>query len=361
MKIAVGFGPAGDDWEAAVSWVLEAERLGVDSAWTGEAWGYDAATPIAYVAARTSKIRLGTSILQVPARTPANIGMTALSLASMSRDRFLLGLGVSGPQVVEGWYGVPFDPAITRLREAVEIIRLVTRGDRVAYDGTVYRLPLPGGEGKALRSGAPARHVPIHLATLAPRSLEMAGEIADGWIASSFMPDHAAAFFDSIRAGAERAGREFRDVDLQAGGVVCFSDDLPEVIAARKPGFAFEMGAMGSAGRNFYNRAYARQGYGELTARVQALWREGRRTEAAAAIPDDFVLKSNLLGTDDMVRARIRVYRDAGVTTLRVQPAGETLAKRVETLGRLVALVREVDAETAAEPPSREPDAAAFA
>lgn len=348
MKIAVSFGPANDDWEQAAAWVLEAERLGVDFAWTGESWGYDAATPVAFMAARTSRIRLGTSILQVPARTPANIAMIALSLASMSKDRFVLGLGASGPQVVEGWYGVRFNPAVTRIREAVDIVRIVARGERLAYRGKVYELPLPGGEGKPLRSAARPREIPIYLATLTPRSLEMTGEVADGWIASSFMPDHAGAFFDHIKVGAERAGRKLTDIDLQAGGVVAFSDDLDQIIAVRKPGFAFEMGAMGSRDHNFYNQAYQRQGYAELARNVQDLWFEGRREEAAKLIPDEFVLKSNLLGTDAMVKQRIRVYRDAGVTTLRAQPEGKTFSERVETLGRLVDLVREVNAEARA-------------
>jgi F420-dependent oxidoreductase-like protein len=345
MKIAVSFGIANDDWERAAAWVQEAERLGVDFAWTGESWGYDAATPVAFMAARTSSIGLGTSILQVPARTPANIAMTALSLASMSKDRFFLGLGASGPQVVEGWYGIRFNPALTRVREVVEIVRMVTKGERLVYKGKVYELPLSGGEGKPLRSAAKPRDIPIYLATLTPRSLEMTGEIADGWLASSFMPDHAEAFFQHIRAGAERAGRKLTDIDLQAGGVVAFSDDLEEVIAVRKPGFAFEMGAMGSREHNFYNQAYRRQGYVELAERVQALWLDGRREEAAKLIPDEFVLKSNLLGTEAMVKQRIRVYRDAGVTTLRAQPDGKTFSERVETLGRLVDLVREIDAE----------------
>jgi alkanesulfonate monooxygenase SsuD/methylene tetrahydromethanopterin reductase-like flavin-dependent oxidoreductase (luciferase family) len=173
----------------------------------------------------------------------------------------------------------------------------------------------------------------------------MTGELADGWIASSFMPEHAGVFVDAIRRGAERAGRSFADLDLHAGGVVAFSDDLDRLIAPRKPGFAFEIGAMGSPGRNFYKNAYARQGYADLAERVQALWLERRRDEAAALIPDEFVITSNLLGTDDMVRQRIRVYRDAGVTTIRVSPAGETPLERLETLGRFMRLVNEVNAE----------------
>jgi F420-dependent oxidoreductase-like protein len=345
MRVGIGIGGGQGDWDEMASFLQEAEQLGVDSAWTSEAWGFDAFTPLAYLAARTSRIKLGTSIAQAGTRTPAVLAMTALTLASLSEDRFILGLGTSGPQVIEGWHGIPFARAVTRLRETVEIVRMATRGERVTYDGQVYQLPRPGGEGRALKAGAPPRPVPIYLATLGPRSLDMTGELADGWIASSFMPEHADVFFDPIRRGAERAGRTFADLDLHAGGVVAFSDDLDKLIAARKPGFAFEIGAMGSPRQNFYKDAYARQGYPELAERVQALWLERRRDEAVALIPDEFVIKSNLLGTDEMVKQRIRVYRDAGVTTIRAAPAGDTLAERLETLGRFVRLVEAVNAE----------------
>ncbi|MGE3598964.1 MAG: LLM class F420-dependent oxidoreductase [Dehalococcoidia bacterium] len=347
MRVGIGIGGGRDGWTAAAEYVQEAERLGVDSAWSSEAWGFDALTPLAYMAGRTSRITLGTSIVQAGTRTPAVVAMTALTLASLSEGRFILGLGTSGPQVIEGWHGIPFQRAVTRMRETVEIVRMAVRGERVAYQGTVYQLPLPGGQGRALRAGAPPRaDIPIYLATLGPKSLEMTGEIADGWIASSFMPDHGAVLIDRIRAGAEQAGRRFADLDLHAGGVVAFADDVERLIPPRKPGFAFEIGAMGSPRQNFYKDAYERQGYADLADRVQALWLAGQRDEAAALIPDAFVLKSNLLGTEAMVKERIRVYRDAGITTLRVSPAGESAAERLETLGRLMDLVREVNAET---------------
>jgi alkanesulfonate monooxygenase SsuD/methylene tetrahydromethanopterin reductase-like flavin-dependent oxidoreductase (luciferase family) len=174
----------------------------------------------------------------------------------------------------------------------------------------------------------------------------MTGELADGWIASSFMPEHAAVFLDEIRAGAEAAGRSFDEIERQAGGVVEFGDDLDALIAPRKPGFAFEMGAMGSPEHNFYRDAYVRQGYGELTEEVLRLWLDRRRDEASALIPDEFVIKSNLLGTNEMVAARIRTYRDAGITSLRVAPAGKTMAERLETLGRFVDIFNTVSAET---------------
>jgi alkanesulfonate monooxygenase SsuD/methylene tetrahydromethanopterin reductase-like flavin-dependent oxidoreductase (luciferase family) len=229
------------------------------------------------------------------------------------------------------------------MRETVEIVRRAIRGERLEYKGRIYELPLPGGEGKAIRSAAPPQPgVPIYLATLAPRSLEMTGEIADGWLGTSFMPDHARVFTDHLAAGAARVGRSLAALDLQAGGFVAFGDDAARLIPARKPGLAFTLGAMGSRQHNFYNDAFRRAGYEEVAREVQHLWLDGRREEAATRVPDELVLKTNLLGTDAMVRARLLAYRDAGITTLRVEPAGEGLAARLATLGRLLDLVRAV-------------------
>jgi F420-dependent oxidoreductase-like protein len=343
MRVAISLRLANDDWAAATAYVVEAERLGVDVVWSAEAWGHDAVTPLGFLAARTSRIRLGTGIMQAGTRTPALIAMTAMSLASMSGDRFILGLGVSGPQVIEGWHGIRFERPITRLRETVDIVRRAVRGERVEYKGAVYELPLPGGEGKALRSSArPRPDIPVYLATLAPRSLEVTGAIADGWLGTSFMPEHARVFLDHLAAGAARAGRSLAALDLQAGGVVAFGDDIERLVAARRPGLAFTLGAMGSRQHNFYNDAFRRAGYEDAAAEVQRLWLEGRRDEAAARVPDELVLGTNLLGTEAMVRRRLRAYRDAGITTVRVEPASQNVEERLATLGRLMDLVREL-------------------
>lgn len=349
MQVAIGFGAVNDDWETAVTYAVEAERLGVAMAWSAEMWGYDGATPLAYLAAKTTRLRLGTGILQVGARTPALTAMTAMSLASLSHDRFLLGLGVSGPQVIEGWHGVRFDRPLQRLRETIEIVRMVARGERLSYSGSTYQLPLPGGEGKALKSIArPRPNIPIYLATLGPKMLELTGEVADGWLGTSFIPEHAAMFFDPIAKGAERAGRSLAQIDLQvAAGFVAFSDDVERLIAARKPGLAFTLGAMGSRAHNFYNDVYRRAGYEEVAVEVQDLWLSGKREEATARVPDELVLKTNLIGTEDMVRDRLRVYRDAGVNTLRVEPDGQTLDERMTNLARLIELLREVEVGSA--------------
>jgi F420-dependent oxidoreductase-like protein len=346
VRVAISLRLASDDWGAVSDWVTEAERLGVDCVWSAEAWGHDAMTPLAFLAARTSRIALGSGIVQAGTRTPALVAMTAMTLTSMSGGRFRLGLGVSGPQVIEGWHGIRFDRPVRRMRETVDIVRMICRGERATYRGEVYELPLPGGEGKALRSAArPRPGIPIYLATLAPRSLELTGEIADGWLGTSFMPEHATVFTEPLARGAARAGRALRDLDLQAGGTVAFGDDLARLVGPRKPGLAFTLGAMGSRQHNFYNEAFQRAGYRELALEVQHLWLDGRREEAAARVPDELVLRTNLLGTEDMVRARIRAYRKAGITTLRVEPASDQLDQRVATLGRVMDLVRAIDAE----------------
>src|SRR5207245_7312510 len=345
MKLAIQFGvstyaSSNEDWASALTYAVEAERLGVDIAWTAETWGYDGATPLAYLAAKTTKLRLGTGIMQVGTRTPAMTAMTAMALASLSGDRFILGLGVSGPQVIEGWHGVRFARPLQRLRETVEIVRKVTRGERLVYHGEVYHLPLPEGEGKALTSSVPPRpDLPIYLATLGPKRLELTGELAEGWLGTSFIPEHASMFFDPIATGAAHAGRSLADLDLQvAAGVVAFSDDVERLIAPRKPGLAFTLGAMGSRQHNFYNDVYQRAGYEDVALEVQDLWFKKQREEAAARIPDELVLKTNLIGTEDMVRERIRAHRAAGVNALRVEPEGETLNERLTILGRLMDL-----------------------
>ncbi len=350
MKLAITVAPSGDDWQAAFTYAVEAERLGIDMAWSVEMWGYDGATPLAYLAAKTTRLRLGTGIMQIDARTPAMTAMTALSLAALSNNRFMLGLGVSGPQVMEGWHGVRFARPLQRTRETIDIVRMVTRGERLSYSGEIYTLPLPG-EGKALVPMARSQaDIPIYLATLGPKSLELTGELADGWLGTSFIPEHASLFFDHIAAGAARVGRSLADFDLQvAAGVVAFSDDVERLIAPRKPGLAFTLGAMGSRQHNFYNDAFCRMGYADIAHEVQDLWLKGDRQVAVARIPDDLVLKTNLIGTEDMVRERLRVYQAAGVNTLRVGSEGATLDERLATLGRLIELVREVEGESAAD------------
>lgn len=345
MKVSIGIGGAASgrqrDFQQQVEFVQEAERLGVDAAWSAEAWGQDAVVPLAYLAAKTDRIRLGTGIMQISARTPSMTAMTALTLATVSGDRFMLGLGASGPQVVEGLQGRPFKAPLARMRETVDILRLAFAGEKLAYDGRHHQLPLPGGEGKALRLAQPGNpNIPIYLATLAPKALEYTGAAADGWLGTSFTPENADAHLEYLRRGAESAGRALADIDVQVGGVVAFGDDEAALAAPLKPGMAFTLGAMGSARTNFYNDAYRRGGWADAAQEVQRLWLAGKRDVAASRVPDRMILEANLLGDDAAVAARIRAYDAAGVTTLRVQPAGATVDERLRTLGRAMDIVK---------------------
>lgn len=346
MRTAIGIGSAyyrGDDWQELVQYVVDAERLGVDFAWSAEAWGMDAVVPLAYLAAVTDRIQLGTGIIQITSRVPAMIAMTAQSLATVSGDRFVLGLGVSGPQVVEGLHGQAFAKPLSRLRECVEVIRIGLRGERIQFEGEHYRFPRPGGEGKPIRLAQPARpDLPIYLATLGPKALEYTGQIADGWLGTSFMPEHADVFLEPMKAGAKAAGRSLDDIDIQIGGSFAIGDDVERMIDQRRPAMAFTLGGMGSAKTNFYNSAFKRAGYVEACEEVQRLWVEGRKDEAAARVPDEMILKTNLLGTEEMIRQRLALYARAGVTTLRLQPEGTTWSERLDNLEQVLEIVRSV-------------------
>jgi F420-dependent oxidoreductase-like protein len=299
--------------------VAEAERLGVDSVWTAEAWGYDALTPLAYAAAGTTRIRLGSGIAQLGARSPAMLAMSALALQGLSDGRFILGVGVSGPQVMEGWHGSRFTTPVQRTRETIEIVRTIARGERLAYDGEVYKLPLPDGPGRALRSFAPPAEIPIWVASLGPRNLRLTGEVADGWIGQAVVPETASVFTRHLAVGAKTGGRSLADLELSATASLELSDEVDEVAKRHARGYAFTIGAMGTADANFYNDAFSRQGFGDDVQAVQRLWLDGRREEARDRVPVDLALKTNLLGTPEMVKERVRLYREAGFTTIRVQ------------------------------------------
>lgn len=347
MKVAIGIGGAAsggkDDWDNDVEFVLEAEKLGVDICWSAEAWGQDAVVPLAYLAAKTSRIKLGSGIMQISARTPSMTAMTALTLASLSKNRFVLGLGASGPQVVEGLQGVAFKGPLGRMRETIEILRLAFAGEKLAYQGIYHQLPLAGGEGKALRLSQPGNlNIPIYIASLSPKSLAMTGEIANGWLGTSFTPDRGEEVIAQIEKGAIKSGKTLADIDLQVGGNVAFTEDLDAMVANKKAGMAFQLGAMGSAEHNFYNDAFKRQGYAEDAIAVQQLWLQGKRELAAMRVPDDMIIKTNLLGTEEMVKERILAYKNAGITTLRVSPEGNSLHERLETLARTMDLVKQL-------------------
>jgi F420-dependent oxidoreductase-like protein len=348
MTLRVGIGAAPYRPES-VELVQQAERLGVDSVWCAEFWAGDAFTPLAYLAARTSTIKLGSGIAQLGARTPAMLAMTAQSLQALSGGRSLLGIGTSGPQVMEGWHGVAFDKPVRRTRETIEIIRSITAGERLEYHGDIYDLPLPGSEGRAIRSLMPPTHLPIYVASLGPANLRLTGELADGWIGTSFFPETADVFLDPIREGAVRAGRDLADLDLTVAVGVEFTDDVDAAGRRHADGYAFTIGAMGSSGKNFYNDAFERQGYGDDVREAQRLWLAGDKDAARRRVPTAIGLRTNLIGTDDLVRERLRLYRDAGITTLRANLHGAPdlgIDRQLGDLERLLDLVRQVNGET---------------
>lgn len=344
MKLAIEIGALRpDNLDTTVAWVRHAEQLGVSMAFSAEAWWSDAATPLAWLAARTDRIRLATGIMQTTARTPAMAAMTALTLHDLSGGRFVLGFGASGPQVVEGLHGVPYKQPLTQLRETVEICRMIFAGEKVSYAGKVFKLPLPDSEGKAIRIAHEPTRIPIYLATLAPAALRYTGAVADGWLGTSFSPDHPEAHLDYLRAGAASAGRDIGAIDLCVSVRVEIGDDVDAMIERRKPAVAFNMGGMGSATTNFYNDAFCRAGFEDDAKAIQALWLAGKREEAARRVPDAMVTRFQALGTRAMVQERLRRYRDAGINTLKLGLDGVPQGpQRFELLENIVDLTKEL-------------------
>jgi F420-dependent oxidoreductase-like protein len=317
-----------------------AEDLGVDSLWVPEIWGYDALTGLAHLAARTTTIGLGTFVVQLGSRSPALLATSALSLQSLSGGRFRLGIGVSGPQVMEGWHGVRFARPVQATRETIEIIRTVSRGEVLAHDGEVFPLPLPDSQGRALRPLVAPSEVPVYVAAMGPANLRLTGEVADGWLGNLFMPEAAEVFLEPLRQGAAIAGRDLADLDLVAPvAVEITDDDAGGAEAARRhaDGYAFTIGAMGTGRTNFYNQALARMGYGAEVAQVAQLWRDGHRQEATEAVPVEIGARTNLVGTIDAIAARLDRYRSAGITTLLAKLDGSA-QRRLADLEVLVAL-----------------------
>ncbi|MDC0986419.1 LLM class flavin-dependent oxidoreductase [Alphaproteobacteria bacterium] len=341
MKTSVHIGwQSLGDFQSTVDFVQEAERLGVDCAWASEAWWTDAATPLAYLAGQTSKIKLGSHIMQISARTPAMTAMTALTLNGLSNGRFILGLGVSGPQVVEGLHGAPYKGPLTRLKETVDIVRMAFRGERIQYDGKYHQLPLPGGEGKALKLLHEPADIPVMLATLGPKALEYTGASADGWLGTSFSPDHPEALMQHLERGAKSAGRSLSDMELQTACTVVIGEDVEGMIEAQRAKVAFQMGAMGSAKTNFYNEAVQRAGYAEDAQAVQSLWVAGKRDEARKRVPDAMITKFGAIGTPEMVRERFKVYKKAGISSLAFRFADNDAKTNIAQLEQAMDLVK---------------------
>lgn len=309
----------------AVEFAQRAEAIGIASLWAPETWGYDALTGLTWIAAHTSTLEVGTFVVQLGSRSPALLASSALSLQALTGGRFRLGIGVSGPGVMEGWHGVRFSKPVQTTRETIEIVRMVARGERLEHPGEVYPLPLPDSGGKALVPAAAPAHVPLYVAALGPKNLAVTGELADGWLGNAFVPEQAELFLDPIAEGAARAGRTLADLDLVAP--VALEVAVDEADALRRgrrhaDGYAFTIGAMGSGSTNFYNDAFTRLGFGAEVAEVARLWKERRREEAAAAVPLELGTSTNLVGTRDQIAERVAKYRAAGITTLLAKTSG---------------------------------------
>jgi F420-dependent oxidoreductase-like protein len=318
----------------------EADRLGYDSIWAAEAYGSDAATVLAWMAAQVEHAKLASGIFQMPARTPAMTAMTAATLDVMTNGRFILGLGISGPQVVEGWHGQPFDRPLARAREYVEIVRKALARETLTYDGEFYKLPRPGGPGKPLKLIIkPVQDpIPIYLAAIGPKNTALAAEIADGWLPTLFAPEHVDAFKPSLEEGAARSGRSLDDLEVTPQVSMAIYDDVEHARNFMRPYMALYIGGMGSRERNFYNQLVTRYGYGDAAREIQELYLTGRQADAMAAIPDDLIDKVALCGPKEKIAERIAAYRDAGVKTLLVTPAAASQDDRLRMIRELAEL-----------------------
>ncbi|MBV1854708.1 LLM class F420-dependent oxidoreductase [Catellatospora tritici] len=296
----------------------EADRLGFSSAWVAEAYGSDSPSLVTWIAAHTQRIDVGSAVMQIPGRTPAATAMTAATIDTLSGGRFRLGLGVSGPQVSEGWHGVRFGKPLARTREYVDIVKLALSRKQVSYDGEFHTLPLPDGPGKSLRLNFhPLRtEIPIYLAAVGPKNLELAGEIADGWLAVFFAPEFAAEQLAAIERGRQKAGKTIDGFDIVPTVPVVVGDDVNMCAELVRSYAALYVGGMGSRQQNFYNQLATRMGYGEAAAQVQDLFLAGRHRDAAEAVPMEFIDRTSLLGPKDRIARRLRDFADAGVTTL---------------------------------------------
>src|SRR5919199_755337 len=331
LGLHIGYWGLGLSSEEQLKLVREAESLGYDSAWSAEAYGSDAATILGWLAQGTERIKLGSAIFQMPARSAAMTAMTAATLDQLSGGRMLLGIGSSGPQVAEGWHGQRFGKQLQRTREYIAVVRKALARERLEFHGETLELPLPDGPGKALKlTIAPVQErIPIYLAAIGPRNTALAGEIADGWIPILLSPEHLPELRGRLEEGAARAERTLDDFDIAPMVSVLVSDDLDRARDAMRPHLALYVGGMGSRERNFYNDLVRRYGFEDVAREVQDHYLAGRQRDAMAALTGELIDAVTLCGPPDRVRDRLRIFREAGVGTLLVSPMAETLEERL--------------------------------
>ena len=335
MRLSVPLQYAGDPVRL-IEQVVALERAGLDAVWVAEAYGFDAPTLMGYLAARTERLLIGSAILPIYSRTPALIAQTAAGLDAVSGGRALLGLGASGPQVIEGWHGVRYDRPLGRTREIVEVCRRIWRREVISHDG-IYQLPLPAGQGTGL--GKPLKiltrpvrdSIPVYLASLGDKNVELTAEIADGWLPTLFLPEKASAVWGKALA-AGRSRRTLGPLDVVAGGLLAIGDDVTALRELARPTIALYVGGMGARDRNFYNDLMRRYGYEAEARTIQDLYLAGRKDEAAAAVPAEFLELSSLVGPAGQVKERVEAFREAGVTMLNVTPVGPDPIGDVRTL-----------------------------
>ena len=324
MRLGLNLGYSGSTFTLNLPLILEAERLGFHSVWAAEAYGSDAVTPLAFVAARTERICLGSAIMQMPARTPAMTAMTATTLDQLSGGRFLLGIGASGPQVIEGWHGVAYGKPLGRAREYVAVVRAIWQREKpLEHTGEHYQIPYAGpdatGLGKPLKSILHGRaDIPIYLAAIGPKNVALAAEIADGWLPIFFSPERMRMYRPSLDAGLAQSGgkKSLATFDIAPTVRIALGDDVAACRTLMKPQLALYIGGMGARGKNFYNDLARRYGYEAAAEKIQDLYLSGKKAEAVAAVPDALVDEVALCGPRERIRDRLSAYKEAGVTTL---------------------------------------------
>ena len=338
LSYASGFREAADQ-------VVELEKCGVDIALVAEAYSYDAISQLGYLAAKTSTMELGSGVVPIYSRTPTLLAMTAAGVDYVSDGRFRLGIGTSGPQVSEGWHGVRFDAPLGRTREVVEICRQVWRRENLEFDGKHYQLPLPHDRGTGLGKSLhlinhPVRErIPITIAALGPKNVELTAEIAEGWQPVFFYPEKAdLAWGESLRAGFAKRDPELGPMDVMVSASLAIGDDVEERLAWAKPQLALYIGGMGARGKNFYHNLATRYGFGDVADHIQDLYLAGKKTEAIAAVPDELVRNVSLVGPKGFVKERLAAYADAGVTTMLVHPLSGDERESVRFVTELVEL-----------------------
>jgi F420-dependent oxidoreductase-like protein len=336
MRISTQMGYAGGIKEG-VEQIVALEKAGLDMVWVAEAYGIDAVSVMGYLAARTERVQIASGILPIYTRTPTLLAMTAAGIDMLSEGRAVLGLGASGPQVIEGFHGVPYDKPLGRTREIVDICRKVWRREVVTHDGPSYTIPLPPGQGTGLGKALkmithPVRdRIPIYVASIGAKNVQMTAEVADGWLPIFFVPEKAKDVWgDSLAAGQAKRSDDLEPLEVVAGGMLAIGDDVGHLRDFARPMVALYVGGMGARGKNFYNDLARRYGFEKEAELIQDLYLDGKKQEAAEAVPDELLDSMALVGPEGYVKDRIAAFREAGVTVLSVTPVGPDPVKLIE-------------------------------